>query len=279
MLILLSTSIAGLGLLQNSTAVVVGAMLVAPLMTPIVGAGLALTQGNRHLVRHAGKSVGIGFLGALAVGLVLGAIVPTDGLSGEVLARTHPTLLDLAVALVSGVAAAYALARPNLSAALPGVAIAAALVPPVASIGIAAAHGAFGRAIGATLLFGTNVVAIILGSAATLFVLGIRGNKDRRQPWVTPLLSTLLVVLCVFAVPLSTWLMDQVRSERLPQSLVEQISAEGYQIVSQEFGGIPVVELAGTEAPSQDLASAIIDATRAMGYGDCRVRWVQEIRP
>lgn len=158
-LMCLSTLIAGVGLLQNAPAVVIGAMLVAPLMTPMLGVGLALAQGNPFLLRSALRSVLLGFLTAVALGLGLGLAHP--GLQHptlEMLSRGGPHLLDLAVAFVSGVAAAYATSRPNLLAALPGVAIAAALVPPLATAGLALSMGEFDLFVGAGLLFLTNMV-------------------------------------------------------------------------------------------------------------------------
>lgn len=204
LMMILATAIAGLGLIQDSTAVVVGAMLVAPLMTPIVGAGLALVQGNALLVKQCARSITLGFCTALGVGLVLGLLTPISQLTSELAARGGPNILDLGVAFVSGIAAAYAMARPNLSAALPGVAIAAALVPPIATVGIAVAIGEVVVARGATLLFGTNVVAIILGAALALYAVGLRPAKGRPWPlWGRRLVGGLLGTAAVLAVPLS----------------------------------------------------------------------------
>ncbi|MDA3962094.1 MAG: DUF389 domain-containing protein [Planctomycetota bacterium] len=207
-LIVLSTTIAGLGLIQSSTAVVVGAMLVAPLMTPIVGAGLALVQGNAVLVRESARSIAIGFCTAFGIGLALGVLTPINHLTPELLARGAPNLLDMGIAFVSGVAGAYAMARPNLSAALPGVAIAAALVPPIATVGICLAIGEVAVARGALLLFGTNVVAIILGAALALYAVGLRAARGRPWPlWGRRLVGGLLGTLAVLAVPLSMVMM------------------------------------------------------------------------
>ena len=141
-LMALSTAIAALGLIQGSTAVVIGAMLVAPLMTPLLSAGLALVQGNLPLLRTASRALILGFLTALVIGFALGVLSPMPSLSDELTARGQPTLLDLGIAFFSGLAAAYASARPALSAALPGVAIAAALVPPIATVGVSLSQGA-----------------------------------------------------------------------------------------------------------------------------------------
>ena len=94
------------------------------------------------------------------------------------MARTEPNILDLLVALFSGIAAAYSTARPGLMGALPGVAIAAALVPPIASAGIALALGRSSQALGAASLFGVNLILIILASAFTLYCMGVRSTPE-----------------------------------------------------------------------------------------------------
>ena len=138
------------------------------------------------------------------MGIVLGICVPQHSLTSEILARGNPNILDLLVALVSGIAGAYAMARPNLSAALPGVAIAAALVPPIASSGIAMAMGNMDVSMGALLLFGTNVVAIILSTAAALYAVGIRPRSDQAQgkTWVVRIVLGLMATATVLAIPL-----------------------------------------------------------------------------
>jgi len=188
-LISLSTLIAALGLVRNSSAVVIGAMLVAPLMSPLVAIGFALVQGNVKLVRSALKSVVLGFTVALLIGAILGlsmrVFFPGYPISSEMLSRGAPNLLDLIVALASGVAGAYAMGRPNLISALPGVAIAAALVPPIATSGLALTMGDFWLAGGASLLFFTNIVAIVLGTGITFWAVGIstRVSSERPQNW------------------------------------------------------------------------------------------------
>lgn len=181
-LICLSTLIAGLGLIRNSPSVVIGAMLVAPLMTPIVGTGLGLAHGNLLLIKSAMKTVVRGFATAFVIGIVLGFLACSE-VSNEMASRGAPNFLDLVVALVSGVAAAYAMGRPGLLSALPGVAIAAALVPPLATSGMALSLGVWWDAKGALLLFLTNIVAIIVGTTATFWAVGIGPEKrDKATP-------------------------------------------------------------------------------------------------
>lgn len=216
-LICLSTAIAALGLIANSTAVVIGAMLVAPLMVPILGAGLAIIQGNMPLVINSAKSIVLGFLSALGIGLLVGLLTPYDEMTDEILSRGSPRLADLFIAFFSGVAAAHCMSRPKLSAALPGVAIAAALVPPIASSGIALSLGNTDAATGAAILFFTNVVCIILGSSITFFAAGIRYNKKRAQNrWVQQAYIGLIVALSLLIIPLSSTLFSKITSRLSP---------------------------------------------------------------
>jgi uncharacterized membrane protein len=127
-------------------------------MTPLVGTGLALAQGNARLARSAMTSLGAGFCLAFVLGWLAGVMLPGITITGEMAARGAPNLVDLHIALLSGIAAAYASSRPHLSAAFPGVAIAAALVPPIATSGIALSAGDIRVAVGAAVLFATNLV-------------------------------------------------------------------------------------------------------------------------
>ena len=228
-LICLSTLIAGLGLARDSAAVVIGAMLVAPLMTPLVGAGLALVQGNYLLLSNAAKTVMRGFLLAFLLGWLLGICLPTLDITDEMRARGSPHVLDLLVAFISGIAAAYAIGRPNLSSALPGVAIAAALVPPVATAGLAAAGWEWKLAGGSLLLFLTNIVAIILGTACSLWLVGIRDSHRHGtvQRWSRPLSWS----LCLLAVFLAIY--ESLPSAPVPNRLREQIQAIVEKVVPE----------------------------------------------
>ncbi len=225
-LISLATLIGCLGLAENSGAVIVGAMLVAPLMTPIAGVGLGVAHANAHLTKIAFRTAIRGFATAVFIGIAFGFCVQTcnyfnwltplhvpvstnvAGANGDIVNwtftqemenRTRPQFYDLLIALTSGVAAAYAMGRPNLFSALPGVAIAAALVPPIATSGIAFSYGDFAKGGGALLLFVTNMVTIILGTSIVFRVVGIRSQKEgddaARWPQYVLLLLVVLSVL------------------------------------------------------------------------------------
>ena len=155
----LSAGIAALGLLQSSTAVVIGAMLISPLMTPIVALGFAFASLDGKRIREAARVVAIGALIGISIGALLTFVSPIRNATPEILARTEPTLLDLAVALLSGVAGGYAIVREKGGTAI-GVAIATALMPPLAVVGYGLGVWRLDYAGGAFLLFLTNLAAI-----------------------------------------------------------------------------------------------------------------------
>jgi uncharacterized hydrophobic protein (TIGR00271 family) len=213
----LASGIASLGLMQNSPAVVIGSMLLAPLMTPMIGAGLALAQANRSLAIRCGQSIILGFLLTLAVSLLLGLVTPSrETLSPEVLSRGAPNVLDLLIALFAAMAATFAMARPNLSGAIAGVAIATALVPPVCAVGLSLSMGAFGNAIGATLLFVTNLLAIIVASSFTFTALGVSTVRSlpRHRHSAQWGRWGLVAVLIALSAPLSIDLLNQLDEGR-----------------------------------------------------------------
>jgi uncharacterized hydrophobic protein (TIGR00271 family) len=197
--VLLSCSviIAGLGLMQNSAAVVIGAMLVAPLMTPLIGAGLALVQGNLQLLKVSIKSLLLGTLMSILLGIIIEVMTPHWELSQEIASRAGPNILDLFIALFAGISAAYASARPNLSGALPGVAIAVALVPPITVTGIALGTLNFTVAEGAAILFLTNMVAIILGSALVFWAHGLHLSREATTGEHTGLNRIIIALSCL----------------------------------------------------------------------------------
>jgi len=241
MMMCLSTAIASLGLIQNSTAVVIGAMVVAPLMTPLIGSGLALVQGNTIFFRDSIKAMGFGIGAALLISLVLGFIVPMEQLTPELLARGAPTVIDLGVAFLSGAAAAYAVARPSLLGALAGVAIAAALVPPLATVGISLAEGVWEVSEGAAILFATNLVAIILGAAFIYRRLGIQGSRLRKglPLWGRRTVLFLSLLAVILTAPLGYRLAHQLREGQtrpytLPVS--QSVRKAIKERVHQEYG-------------------------------------------
>ena len=174
-LMTLSVLIAVMGLLADSTAVVIGAMLVAPLMSPVLAAAAALVMGwPGRVVRQLGISFA-GAAGAVGLAALTSLVFPAtiEPLPGEILARTSPNLLDLGIALAAGSAGAYAQIRRAAADALTGVAVAVALVPPLAVVGICLQLQLFGLALGAFLLFLANVIGIVMSAAVTFLICGL----------------------------------------------------------------------------------------------------------
>lgn len=232
-MIVLSALIATLGLWQNSGAVIIGAMLVAPLMTPILATSLGVIMGDARMIRVAIEATLKGIAASMVVALFVTVILPQQAPGGEILARTRPTILDLFIALASGAAGAYAVARKEVSAALPGVAIAAALMPPLcaAGIGLASFQGAIAG--GAMLLFSTNLVAINVAGGLVFLLLGMRPRRREvsREAQFRRGLLIALILLLIISLPLS-WLglrsAEQSRNQRLVSSwLSTAVAATG----------------------------------------------------
>lgn len=235
LMVILSTSIATLGLITDSPAVIIGAMLVAPLMSPIIGIGLASMTGRRTLLKSALSAVLRGAL--LAVGLstlltVINSYLPfvsLHELPQEIISRTHPSPIDLMIALAGGIAAAYSLTEERLSAALPGVAIATALMPPICTVGIGVALQDWDVAGGAFLLFITNAVTIAIAAAFVFFLRGFNPyplDNNRKLP---PSLQFSALLIVILLIPLTYFSIDFVRQaadfRSMSQILNEKVDA------------------------------------------------------
>ena len=158
-LVVASCLIATLGLLENSVAVIIGAMIVAPLMGPIQSFAYAGLGGDTGLLRKSLLAVAIGSLLAIALSWLVAAIVAFPSYGSEVAARTRPTVLDLAIAIAAGGVAGYARVRPSVASTVAGTAIAVTLMPPLCVAGLLFGVRAWHEAMGALLLFGTNFSA------------------------------------------------------------------------------------------------------------------------
>lgn len=174
----LSAIIASYGLVTNSAAVVIGAMLVAMMLGPITGAALAIIDYRMPLLRRSMFAGATGVLLVILVGFIIGVLHSTQPLTAEILSRTQPTSMDLMIALAGGTAGAYAMVSPHLSVAVVGVAVATALVPPLAASGILFAHGELTLGFGAALLALTNIIAIQFTNTLVLWFLGFRRLVD-----------------------------------------------------------------------------------------------------
>jgi len=176
-LLVLASAIASFGLLGDSVAAVIGAMIVAPLMLPIMGLAFSISLGDRPRILNTLLVSLAGIAIAVAVGFLL--TLPLAGLLHpqtipQIMVRTQPRLLDLMAALATGMAGAFALSRQDVSDTLPGVAIAVSLVPPLANVGILLACGEPTLARGSLLLFITNYIAILITGVLVFVLMGFR---------------------------------------------------------------------------------------------------------
>ncbi|MFB2533162.1 DUF389 domain-containing protein [Paracoccus sp. p3-h83] len=174
----LSAVIASYGLLADSPAVVIGAMIVALLLGPIMGVALAISDGDLKLLRKAGISLLAGGVVVFGVAMAIGWVHLDSPITNEIRSRTAPNLFDLAIALAGGAAGAYATASPRVGAGFVGVAIATALVPPLSASAILVTRGEYDAAGGAFLLAVTNIVAIQFAAAIVLWFNGFARDDD-----------------------------------------------------------------------------------------------------
>lgn len=165
LLVILSVLMATFGMLENNTAVVIGSMLIAPVLFPILSLSLSVVMSDYKLIQRAGltlvKALVLGVAAALLATLFFGGSAP---LTSEVMLRTEPTLLSIAIAIVAGLAVAYTLTQPDLSETLPGIAVAVALIPPLAVIGVGLASLNWAVVAGAVVYLVVNIVGIVFAS-------------------------------------------------------------------------------------------------------------------
>lgn len=172
-MVALSTIVAAAGMLNDNVAVIIGAMVIAPLLGPNVALGLATTLGDTSLMRSSLRTNLTGILLAFALSALIGVVFVTDPLTSEVALRTRVHLSDLTLALASGAAGALAFST-GVPATLVGVMVAVALLPPVVATGLLISAAETSRAAGALLLLATNVICVNLAAVGTFLALGIR---------------------------------------------------------------------------------------------------------
>ena len=218
-MVIMSAGIAILGLLQSSPAVIIGAMLISPLMGPIIGFGFALATLDWAEVRKGLGALALGALVAVFFSCIIVLLSPLRDVTSEILARTRPNLFDLMVAVFSALAGAYATVRGR-GETIVGVAIATALMPPLAVVGFGLATSNMAIFGGALALFFTNFIAIALSATLVArfygFGSGLSPAQSRWQGWA------LLLVFLLLAVPLGlslrqiaweTWATRMARTE------------------------------------------------------------------
>lgn len=194
-LMILSTLLASTGLFLNSASVIIGAMILAPLMSPIISLSMGIVRSDHSLIQTSMKTLLFGLLVALSCAALFALVTPLHTITPEMDSRLHPSLLDLMVALLSGVAGAYANAKEEIAKSLAGVAIAVALVPPLAVTGIGIGWMHPEMVWGASLLFLTNLIGIMLAASITFLTLGFAPVSRARKALLLSLSLSLLIAI------------------------------------------------------------------------------------
>jgi uncharacterized hydrophobic protein (TIGR00271 family) len=238
--------IATFGLLSNSTAVIIGAMLIAPLMLPIRGLSFGILEADKRLIRTSLRAIAIGTVGAIVVSMLLGMAVNLSDYGSEVWGRTRPTLLDLGIAITAGALAGFAKIEAKLSSSLAGTAIAVALMPPLCVVGLWLAQLQWQTAWGAMLLYITNLLGITLSCMLVFLWAGYSPVDRARRP-----LSLTFALTSVLLVPLGYTSYQLIRQDRLESNLEralldKTITFQQLRLVAMEtdwFAEPPVVNL------------------------------------
>lgn len=254
-LMTLSTLLAVCGLFANSGPVIIGAMILAPLMGPIVSLAMGICRQEETLITRSLRTVAGGMLISLTCAAVAAMVLPLQLLTSEIEARLSPNLLDLGVAILSGIAGAYAHARQEIARSLAGVAIAVALVPPLVVAGIGVGWWNLGFFLGAFLLFVTNLVGLLFAASITFSLLGFSPLTRARRGVVASLL-----MVGVVSIPLSFSFARVVDSQRMIRTL------EGF-----------VVEL--SEAPFESVLIRDVSSRREDGQKVIRCQLVCPLSP
>ncbi|OTG99696.1 TIGR00341 family protein [Acinetobacter sp. ANC 4973] len=223
----LAAIIAGYGLLADSTAVVIGAMLVAMMLGPISGIALAFIDARWILLRTALSTLSLGVMMIYSIGIIMGLIHFDLPITHEILARTKPTTIDLMIALAGGAAGAFAAVSPRLSVAVVGVAVATALVPPLVASGILLAHGQLQNSANAFLLAFTNMIAIQVSSSLVLWITGFRRGSDEEVNSIWGFIkrnSISLIILMILAIYLTFNLIQSIHKQLYETQIKQQIS-------------------------------------------------------
>lgn len=273
-LLFLSTVIATYGVLGDSTATIIGAMIIAPLMIPIMGTAAGLVMGDmsragRSFLKVVGGVAGVIFT-AWFIGSFINPTIVSFTTNSAITGRISPSLTDLVIALASGAAGAFAMSRSDVADSLPGVAISISLVPPLCVVGIGLSGGEWGIASGAMLLFLTNFLSILLAGGGVLALLGLSAastkeltGSARRKAFISIAIGALLVAipLAMTSVRVATETMAELQTQRVVQVWLDQtdyrvtgVEADGWNltVLINGSGDLPVLDELGA-----DLQSAI----------------------
>jgi len=218
-LIISSCMIATFGLLSNSTAVIIGAMLVAPLMLPIRGLAFGALVGDSFLFRTGTVSVVVGTILAVILSCLMGWLTGITNYGSEILARTQPDLLDLGIAVAAGAIGGYSKIQSKVSDTFAGTAIAVALMPPVCVVGLGLSQGNWILSRGATLLYLTNLLGIALACMVVFLSAGYAPLRQAGKP-----LLAAIILTSILLIPLGLSFSRLVQNARIQRSIRDALT-------------------------------------------------------
>lgn len=266
-MLVLSAVIAVAGVLADSTATVIGAMIIAPLSVPIMGIALGIVLADGRLVGRSVAFVAAGATVVVGIGFVISLMLPSTVnllTNGQVTSRTSPNILDLVAAIATGLAGAVGLSRRDVSDVLPGVAIAISLVPPLGVVGVCLGQGQVGMALGALVLFLSNVIALVL--AGTLVFTGYRYRREgemsrrfrKRRAYAAVAVGIVLVLVPLAGNTVFTWLVA-VWTQRITDSAEAWIEPYDGRVTDVSVVSTTAVVSVTLPGPLPDTAPLIQD--------------------
>jgi uncharacterized hydrophobic protein (TIGR00271 family) len=274
-LLLLATVIATFGVISNSTATVIGAMIVAPLMGPIMATAAAVVMGSAQRALQSLVLVAAGVVSVILLAMALTWLIPEVSVAftenSEITSRISPGLLALLTALASGAAGAYITSREEIADSMGGVAIAISLVPPLCVVGIALTHGQWSAAVGALTLFLTNFLAILLagGIVFSLTGLGRLALTDMHQRMRRNAFAMIVVATLLIAIPLSITSWQAIDGALAQRTAIREVDGwldgtayEQLEVQVQDQVVKVTVEGSGELPPLRTLANTLAEALR-----------------
>ena len=207
-LLSLSAVISSFGLLASSAATIIGAMIIAPLMGPIIAIAYSIVSANQRLLKRSSFTLIKGVLLTVLISILITKLVGIRTFGSEIMGRTSPTLLDLGVALAAGAAGSFAFTRRSIANALPGVAISVALVPPLSVVGIGIGMNSNSVAMGSGLLFLANLAGIIF-SGSLVFLAHNYGSFEKARHGLVISVFSLIILALPLGISLQTFLIEE----------------------------------------------------------------------
>jgi uncharacterized hydrophobic protein (TIGR00271 family) len=275
-LLALSTVIATYGVVTDSTAAVIGAMIIAPLMTPIMACAAGVTLGSRFRSVNALRLVALGIIGVIVLSALLTVFLPSSLISftgnSQITSRVHPSLLDLIIALAAGAAGAYAIGRQEIADSLAGVAIAISLVPPLAVVGISLGKLQWVDAVGSFVLFLTNFFAILLAGAIVFRLLGLHQFTPTKKEDFTHQKAVRVIILgtILIAVILGVATFNAVQTTNEQVNAVSAVNTwignSSYQVVTVGTDGTLVDVTIRGEGPLPPIGELAVLLEQNIGH-------------